>query len=46
MRRINDRDILFFENESRDPRQSLYFFDSAQTKTNTYLKKVKMNGLK
>jgi hypothetical protein len=36
MRSISDRDVLFFANESRDPSQSLYFFDSAQTRTNTY----------
>jgi hypothetical protein len=26
MRSINDRDVLFFANESRDPSQSLQFF--------------------
>jgi hypothetical protein len=25
-RSMNDRDVLFFANESRDPIQSLYFF--------------------
>ena len=30
-RSMNDRDVLFFANESRDPSQSLYFFNSALT---------------
>ncbi len=43
MRNINDRDVLFFGNKSRDPSQSLNFFDSAQTKTNIFYKYMKMN---